>query len=230
MSRSKAIAIRHRAAAAGAALLVLALSTAAPAGAAVPGGSSQIFDLVNLDGYTLFELRHDTSASLWRTDGTAQGTFRLAPAPAEPTWFDTTMVGRDGGVAYVAVVQDFATDLWRTDGTVAGTRRLTDLGDRKVIPIEGEGWADSLGRLFFFVFTDGEPGRALWTSDGTAAGTGPVGVPIPTGANGLAFYTAEVPGAMLIQATNPTAGQIELWRSNGESTGTFLLGADAGGG
>ncbi|QRN97014.1 hypothetical protein JRI60_50020 [Archangium violaceum] len=70
-----------------------------------------------------------------------------------------------------ASLNDMPRLTWRTNGTVKGTRELTGV------------WAGTRGAqsrhhplgvvegTVFFVATDGNPGEALWKSDGTAAGT-----------------------------------------------------------
>lgn len=98
---------------------------------------------------------------IWRSDGTAVGTFRvlegryLSDAPDSP--FDAVL---DGRLYFVSCAQVFSCDLTVTDGSVAGTRLL-----RPVAPGQLRA-SGRVGNLLVF----GTSGQ-IWSTDGTAAGT-----------------------------------------------------------
>lgn len=100
-------------------------SDGTPAGTALfqdvtpgPDGFGAMF-ITPLDGALIFGAR-GPQPGLWRTDGTAVGTTRLAPAvPIRPPV-------RFGDAIFFIALGDAGTyDLWRTDGTAAGTARLS---------------------------------------------------------------------------------------------------------
>lgn len=114
-------------------------------------------------------------AGLWRTDGTPEGTLLLAQDHATWQYWMTSALGVVyfwGGDRAAGGYDYLNGERWRTDGTVAGTRVLRDIC---VGPCSS--WAygepplalEPEGRLFFAATSGGA--AALWTSDGTEAGT-----------------------------------------------------------
>jgi ELWxxDGT repeat protein len=74
------------------------------------------------------------------------------------------------------------------------------------------------GRLFFFVFRD--PGKELWTSDGTPEGTGPI-ASLPSMPSGLGRMV-EFRGQLFFILADAEHGT-ELWTSDGTPGGTRLF-------
>ena len=109
-----------------------------------------------------------TGEELWRTDGTAAGTYRLsdgAPGAANLDPYDYSVVGTrlyfrgNAGVT--------AQSLWTSDGTVAGTR---DVGVEQLSGTTmGVFWV--AGDTMFFPLTNASRGQELWraTASGTAS-------------------------------------------------------------
>lgn len=107
---------------------------------------------------------------LWRSDGTADGTTRIAPISKSsgrnppsltPSGHQLFFAGDDGV---------HGKELMVTDGTEAGTRVVADL-------VQGRESSEPSLRLaldeegVYFVADDGVHGRELWFSDGTGDGT-----------------------------------------------------------
>jgi ELWxxDGT repeat protein len=112
---------------------------------------------------------------LWRSDGTSTGTVRLkdlrpGSEASSPQGF--TVLGRrlffsaDDGV--------HGRELWVSDGSAAGTQLLVDLSEGEVSSSPQELTAIQ-GHLFFIA--DKAGGQTPWVSDGTLAGTLPIGGP-----------------------------------------------------
>jgi ELWxxDGT repeat protein len=104
-------------------------------------------------------------------------------------------------------------DLWFSDGTEAGTRKVLE---DQTMPWDMVACA---GRVFFSRDTV-QNASALWSTDGTAAGTGLVKELAPGAAphgftcvDGIAFFYANI-------AAPNTSG---LWRSDGTAAGTILV-------
>jgi ELWxxDGT repeat protein len=133
------------------------------AGGVVVGGGS--FPVIN---NVLYFGGNDgvTGDELWRTDGTAAGTYRLSdglPGAASLTPYDFRVVGTrlyfrgDAGVP--------ATALWTSDGTLAGTR---DVGVQQFAGTTmGPFWV--AGDTVFFSLTDSSHGRELWRATASGA-------------------------------------------------------------
>jgi ELWxxDGT repeat protein len=164
-------------------------------------------------GSKLLFVRNETE--LWRTKGTASSTLKIADVGA----WDLTRVGTR---AYFT----WGSQLWRSDGTIAGTQLVADFPS---------GLAGSLTNLdgSVFFFTDG-PDGGPWTSNGTSAGTLPVGVNVrsdtsTTVLNGVAYFggwgdSDELAAATTAGASFVPAPLLTLWRSDATSAGTYWVG------
>ena len=157
-----------------------------------------------------------TATSVWRTDGTAGGTFRVTPEDMRIP--DGRALVAAGGNVYFLGTREDRIELWTTDGTVEGTAQLTDAPFQTLgsAPRELTAFA---GKLFFSA--DAGTGRALWRSDGTLQGTETVGdLDLLAGSilgvhAGRLWLTAEGPG---------TDAGTELWSTDGTAAGTLFLG------
>jgi ELWxxDGT repeat protein len=188
-----------------------------------PGPQGTTADFYPLGSVAFFRRRPaDSAAELWRTDGTAQGTFRLPVVP-----------GKIGGSAHQfgfatsadwLFLVDFDGNLWRSDGSAAGTRQLTaglDLGDLlRDFPIFL--WVESRGLLFFRA-SDPLHGGELWASDGTPQGTRLVKDLEPGVVDGWPRFFAEVRGKLVFRAGCGTNSGDCQWTSDGTAAGTTIL-------
>ncbi|HEY0142489.1 MAG TPA: hypothetical protein VGF48_16445 [Thermoanaerobaculia bacterium] len=98
--------------------------------------------------------------TMWRSDGTAAGTFALGET--DPVVCDPTSLASIGNHVYWLT----GTSLWRSDGTTAGTTRVatfTRTGCENALVAHDR-------RLYFAAETSAA-GDELWTSDGTSGGT-----------------------------------------------------------
>ncbi|HET9227681.1 MAG TPA: hypothetical protein VFR31_13495, partial [Thermoanaerobaculia bacterium] len=148
-------------------LLVLALA-AAPALAA--SSSPRYFSTL---GDTALFVAHDavSGRELWRSDGTAEGTYLLADVCPGQCHGNPYGVATAGGLFYfhVTTSDDFFYSrqaLWVTDGTAEGTRELvplTSAGNTTWLPKQG---------FLYFEGRDNYTGGELWRTNGTPEGTG----------------------------------------------------------
>jgi ELWxxDGT repeat protein len=165
--------------------------------------------------------RNALDVELWRTDGTAAGTFRLfsnVESAAVPGCFPVsdTPAAASGGLFFLGLFTvESGCELWRTDGTVAGTVLVEDIlpgpghGDPRGFVIIG-------GQLYFFA--NGPGGAGLWRSDGTAEGTTLVhGFPINTQLGALTAAGSRVFFIAFRDADR------QLWTSDGTAAGTKQL-------
>jgi ELWxxDGT repeat protein len=139
-----------------------------------------------------------SSSSLWRTDGTREGSRLFADV--DPN--DLVQVVALGGGRFLFTGESQGSrerDLWAGDGTPEGSRRLTGFGRD-----EGSSFLRELvtaGNQVYFTACDEREARRVWRSDGTAAGTGAIaGSPVLSCfgdratlalAGGKVFYFAE---------------------------------------
>lgn len=134
------------------------------------------------EGYALVEVWEGTLPDrygLWRTDGTPEGTFRLADL-AEPTGFIAQARGFQGRTWFAANDGLHGMELWVTDGTPGGTRMFKELttgtngsypGMSAAFLLPTGGFFAFRGRLYFGAGGPNPENHVLWVSDGTPEGT-----------------------------------------------------------
>ncbi|WP_257451639.1 hypothetical protein [Archangium lipolyticum] len=156
---------------------------------------------------------------IWRSNGTPGGTVSLTTA-AGPDWSPYEGVRpacANGTLFFVGKRTTGTLELWKSDGTPGGTVGLGSLGPDSL------GWMYrptlvALGsRVFFNPALDGQP---LWTSDGTSAGTHPLGYPV----QGMTLTRGPiVVGGALYFTTQDFNTPTQLWTSDGTGAGTRLV-------
>lgn len=173
-------------------------------GVSVPCGSPELPRPVASGDLGFYLAPHAGRLHLWRTDGTAAGTFRVTPDKIGPIR-ELTAFGE--GVAFLV-----GDKIWVSDGSLIGARPLVALPAEALDPRFLQG----LGSRIFFLARD--PGSAvleqLWVTDGTEAGTGRL-----TDFHALAFTDtppemAEVGGTFFFVAED------RLWKTDGTAAGT----------
>ncbi len=178
-----------------------------------------------------------TGIELWRSDGTAEGTFLLAdvhPGPGnglEPLFLPNFAAELDGRVFFTPRAADFRYELWTTDGSPQGTSRLSELDlqasalERSFSPLGSD--LAALDEAVLFVADDGLHGRELWRSDGSAQGTELVFDTCPDcvyrGPRSLTTV-----GDRVFFLRQDDAGDHSLWVSDGTAGGTQLVLATGG--
>jgi uncharacterized protein (TIGR03382 family) len=197
---------------------VLWKSEGAPPTAVAPIGSFP-YDFAT-DGSRAFFLSHsETMNELWRTDGTPEGTSRLATFAISP--YPLLAAG-----SKIFFIDDGA--LWFADASSTGVKRVVDLAE---VAGAGAGSAvrgfllapgGALGAdvLWYLEITEpsGEASYALWKSDGTREGTARLAsLPAPvmwgaTASQGLVFFE-------LVDGSG-------LWRTDATIVGTSLVRED----
>ena len=209
-------------------LLLISLLLATPALALEPylvkdinpypePGHSSPGAFVTLGGAALFAADDASGRELWRSDGTAGGTWQVADLCA-----GEGCSGNPGRFAVTDRLYFFTANedaagrrrLWATDGTPAGT---VSLG----VAAEGQPlWLPAQGVLYFSG-SDGEHGFELWRTDGTLGGTYMVSDLLPgalgSGPRGLTLYK----GRIWFGAVGPKGGA--LFSSDGTAKGTGLI-------
>ncbi|HEU4470751.1 MAG TPA: ELWxxDGT repeat protein, partial [Flavisolibacter sp.] len=170
---------------------------------------------------------------LWKTDGTEAGTVKIVPSATIS--FISTEFARAGGLLYfTATSGDTGLELWRTDGTDAGTFMPKNIFPETTPGLERDAapkYLTAFGNMVLFSaesqFGDGSPGRELWRSDGTSAGTvmvkniNPVPYAVSPAVEG-GSHPSDIMvagGIAYFYAFHPDFGR-ELWKTDGTDAGT----------
>ncbi|MDQ1347029.1 MAG: hypothetical protein QG573_398, partial [Acidobacteriota bacterium] len=172
----------------------------------------------------MFFFQNDGSngRELWRSDGTALGTYMLRDlcpgSCGSRNWFRGPLATVGERLFFAANDGVHGLELWVTDGTALGTTLVLDLQP---------GWESSFpavltaasGQLFFTA-RGADDVVALWRSDGTAKGTYRVS---PEGVS-FVNLSAIHPGPGFLYLCDAGSGAEEgLWRSDGTPGGTTFL-------
>ena len=152
---------------------------------------------------------------LWRSDGTAEGTYSLSHA-YPGTSFRYIEVAGDK-LFFLGSAEATGEELWISDGTVEGTYSLshaypgTSFGNFKVA-----------GDKLFFLGSDRARGEELWISDGSIEGTRLVRDIVP-GRQGCGLRDMVVHDDDLYFAAEDETGRTGLWKSDGTEEGTVVV-------
>lgn len=155
--------------------------------------------------------------SIWRTDGTPEGT---RPVAAGAVIGNGALIGSNGQRAYFAAAESTVTNaVWATDGTPGGTV-LLKAGLRHPVPASFDPEAVVVEGRLFFHDCNPAPFAAcdLWTSDGTLEGTRKLAeighqATRVSGSGGVAYFLSET-----VDTFQPV-----LWRTDGTAGGTIRL-------
>lgn len=168
-----------------------------------PSNTNQGYPVVELGGQVFFAL--ESPYTLWRSDGTVDGTVSTGLGMAEPE-----VVAFDGSLYFPQVAGG---GLARSDGTMAGTETISATTPARLT---------TLGNQLLFSRLNSP--LELWRTDGTAAGTSML-ASIPSGvSSGCCAPFPKFLGQAFLTAYDPfNVSGYQLWRSDGTTGGTVMI-------
>jgi ELWxxDGT repeat protein len=195
----------------------------------------------------LFKSTNNLTTTVWVTDGTPSGTFRL-PSTPDAGYSDILLITIIPGTVTSSEFQQFGNkiiyfwlessnrlspssqlQLYTTDGTTAGTSEHTLAVDVNNLEnsIGGGQLAQVGNKLLIFdqaISVVGQPPTVKFLlTDGTAAGTTTFtipGPPLPLGFNPGPFFSF---GNLILFSATDYGGSTSLWVSDGTAAGTKPL-------
>lgn len=183
--------------------------------------SSNPAQFVDVGGITFFvaETPHQ-GRELWRTDGTAAGTYQVKdinPFPSQSSNPDL-LTNVSGKLFFVADDGSKGRELWRSDGTTSGTVLVRDLDEVRYYSSNPTNLTNVGGTLFFTASTGIEDAGELWMTNGTVGGT----VRHPLASEMVSPNQLTNLNGQLLYSTRQTRDG-ELWKTDGTSAGTIKL-------
>lgn len=181
-------------------------------------------DSDGLNGYQYFGVTNCTSAGheLWRTDGTDEGTERVAIISDSTSGLSPMMIKYAGDrVFFRGYTGGSGFELWTSDGTEAGTKMVVDLvsggGHGRPLPLR------SIGNKVLFSATSDAHSREYWVSDGTEEGTMPLTTLGDADTAGFIGWTTKLGDLVYFTATANGGSTEQLMRTDGTPAGTVLI-------
>jgi ELWxxDGT repeat protein len=159
---------------------------------------------------------------LWRSDGTAAGTYLVKDIEAGAGSSSPSGLTVVGSTLFFAAWDAVnGRELWKTDGTLAGTVLVRNIasGATSSSPSHLTAYA---GRLLFSAYESSSYGTELWTSSGTSGTTTRVADIYAGGTSSSPEELTAVGGFIYFSAEHATYGR-ELWRTDGTLVGTTLV-------
>ncbi len=202
------------------------------------GGFSSVF-FAEVGGQALARNSDATGdVELWRSDGSALGTGRLANigSAVGSSLMSRVVPSASHRIGYFAAFQSATGyELWRTDGSIAGTQPIIDLTPGTASGVHTNFSADfgdpvrtaAFGERLLFAGSDGTTGDEPWITDGTALGTVKLAETL-AGNNGLGtgpqHFAVNGDQAYFLARTSTSLTFLKrVFRSDGTAAGTVEL-------
>jgi ELWxxDGT repeat protein len=190
-----------------------------------PGGVNSIvseFYLNPNSGIALFVATTAAEGSeLWRSDGTAAGTYLVKDIVAGTGSVNSSSVlnfmGSLGNYTFFGISVTGGSAIWVTDGTTAGTQLLVP----STPVFKNYNGGIQLGSYFYFGASTAA-GTYLYKSDGTTAGTAALKQLSNSSSYGTPQNFLKVGSKIIFRGDESTYGA-EPWVSDGTAAGTTLL-------
>ncbi len=163
-----------------------------------------------------FTVNESGEYDLWKTDGTADGTVKVADANIQ------NMVAAGGLVYFVEQPESSASEveLHKSDGTEQGTVMVKDLnGSASGSPAN----MFAFGSKLVFTANDEVMGKELWITDGTAENTFMLKDIFPGAKGSITTPWYRIFENNVYFAADDGVHGVELWKSDGTSEGTVMV-------
>ena len=174
-------------------------------------------------GVLYFAARDGMGIELWRSNGTADGTYRVHDINAGTGDSQIAQIFVNGSRLFFGATDAQGFEPWTSDGTSAGTVRIADI--RAGMEGSGAYFYAAAGGAVFFTANDGAHGIELWrvNADGTGAN---IVADINTTADGVATFGSKPQG--VFAAGNSVVFTAVTGRDTAETNSLYSAGASGG--
>ena len=160
---------------------------------------------------------------LWRSDGTAAGTYLLKDVSPNPSSFNFPSFPEQFTPLGDQLLFHCREGLWKTNGTTAGTLKITDTHPANPFGFEVGNMLDMGTYVLMSVAGSNFNESEIWRTDGSTAGTVYI-------TKILSDFTVNESGNRFIRLGNvalfpgsDAQNGPELWRSDGTAAGTYMV-------
>ena len=162
----------------------------------------------------------DYDSELWRSDGTAAGTYEVMDLNPEGRAYPHSFVVINDVLFFIADSMSVTKQLFKTDGTEEGTEWIANVDDDGM---ENTHMLTRSGELLYYRTYRPTIGVELWSSDGTPEGTGMV-KDICENWPSYPHELTDFNGTLIFAAKNCDDSGDALYRSDGTSENTAMIG------
>ena len=191
-------------------------SSGFPSSSILTGADSPLFTEHN--GLLYFIAADASNKELWRTDGTAAGTFKVSGVLSASPHFSGFELTSIGGSLYF---MDANGKAFKSDGTTVGTTQLKQFSGSPLSNTNPSfptlGSFTRLGDQILLVGSTSETGGELWTTDGTPAGTAQLKDIVTGNGSSSPGTPVEFGGTLYFTAAG------KLWTSDGSEASSIAL-------
>lgn len=198
-------------------------------------GTFQLSDVKNSDTESYVSINNTTflvgeneinGKELWRTDGTISGTSFFADLNHSNSSNASKFTNVNGNLFFRARGKEYGSQLFKSDGTINGTQLIKDINPESD-SIDNLSDMKAINGTLFFSAIDSSHGYELWKSDGTENGTILVKDINPGTQSSMRNYNDKqeftVIKDILYFSANDGVNGFELWRSDGTTSGTYMI-------
>lgn len=182
---------------------------------------------VTVNNLTFLTGENDINGNeLWSTNGTAAGTSIFADLNYSNSSSPSKFTNVNGNVFFRARGKEYGNQLFKSDGTISGTQLIKDINPGYDCMDDLSDMKTINGTLFFSA-NDGAHGYELWKSDGTEKGTVIIKDINPGNQSSMESHNDKqsftVINNILYFSANDGVHGLELWRSDGTESGTYMI-------
>jgi ELWxxDGT repeat protein len=145
-------------------------------------------------------LEEDNTFSLWRSNGAADGSNKVAALPASAP----NIIAAGSQLYFALNITGTGAELWHSDGTAGGTAKLKTLAPADHFISTRD--LEAAGNLIYFSVPFGAGGVELWRSDGSVANTRKVATLNPTAGDVSNAPPLLLGNSLLFDAFTPSTG------------------------
>jgi ELWxxDGT repeat protein len=156
----------------------------------------------------------NSGVELWRSDGTAAGTYLVKDIYTGSTSSDPGELTVSNGLLYFAATSSSAgRELWRSNGTTAGTLQVANIfSDGLFVGSSNPAELTDVNGVLYFTANNGTNGIELWRSQGSSLNTTRLGDINPGSASSSPVRLAALGDRVFFSATDGSGR--ELWSSD----------------